>query len=315
MDPVVTGTRALHIACSADAHYAQHCAAMLHSLLSLHPRGSIHVHFLHAPLLAPALRRRFERLVRRLHGDIRFHEIADARVQGLPTLPRIPVSMWYRIFLPELLTQQERVLYLDADTLVVDRLEPLWDTDFAGALVAAVTNVMDPQQRSWPGELGLAQLPDYFNSGVLLMNLAGMRAEGTAAKLEAFGLATGSRLRFPDQDALNVVLAGRRHALHPRWNCMNSLAFFPDSAEFFEPGWVGAALEHPAIVHFEGPAVVKPWHFLNDNPYRELYYRHVRAARWPSRLPEGITLRSIAKRFLPETAKRPLRKLERLFRP
>ena len=65
--------------------------------------------------------------------------------------------MWYRIFLPELLPDVDRVLYLDVDTLAVDSLEPLWATDLGDAPGGAVTNVFmqDRDSRPRPEALGL----------------------------------------------------------------------------------------------------------------------------------------------------------------
>lgn len=315
MDPAVVAARRIQVACSADQRYGPHCAAMLHSLLTKQARNSVVVHFMHGPRLPRMMRRRLGALVTRLHGEIRFHEISDATVARLPVLPRIPSSMWYRIFLPDLLPDAERVLYLDADTLIVTSLDVLWDMDLTGYYLAAVTNVMDPLHRAWPGELGIKRLSDYFNSGVLLMNLAALRQADCMRRLCAYGIEMGARLRFPDQDALNAVLGQRRRHLHPRWNCMNSLSFFADSETFFDPGLVADAIRDPGIVHFEGPTVVKPWHFLNRNPHRDLYYHHLCASGWPMGLPEGMTLRNIAKVYLPESAKKPLRKVARWLGP
>ena len=80
--------------------------------------------------------------------------------------------MWYRIFLPELLPDVDRVLYLDVDTLAMDSLEPLWATDLGGNYLAArdqrvrgAGSATAPPSSGWPGREA------YFNSGVLLLNL------------------------------------------------------------------------------------------------------------------------------------------------
>ena len=70
------------------------------------------------------------------------------------------------------------------------------------------------------------------------------------------------RLEWRDQDTLNVVLGHRRLALHPRWNAMNAVLNFPQSADVFGAEAVEEARRNPAIRHFEGPAQNKPWHYL-----------------------------------------------------
>jgi lipopolysaccharide biosynthesis glycosyltransferase len=205
--------------------------------------------------------------------------------------------MWYRVFLPELLPELDRVLYLDADTLVVDDPRPLWCTDLSDHLLAAVDNVLEPQFAGRAKEIGLEAGQRYFNSGVLLLNLAVMREEGSTRRIVEF--ARTRPLLWPDQDALNVVLGERRVALHPRWNCMNSMIVLPYARDVFPPEVLDEARRDPGIVHFEGPELGKPWHHLSKHPYRAAYMRHRAATPWPDVAIEGRTFVNRALRPLP----------------
>jgi lipopolysaccharide biosynthesis glycosyltransferase len=205
--------------------------------------------------------------------------------------------MWFRIFLPELLPDVERVLYLDIDTLAIDSLEPLWRTDLTGHLLGAVTNVFEPEHLWRVPALGLAGPEVYFNSGVLLLNLAEMRRAGSTQALLDYAREQATELVWPDQDALNVVLGPRRLALHPRWNCMNSVLTFPWAVEVFGEEAVAEARRHPGIRHFEGPERNKPWHYLCDYGQRELYVAHRRQTPWPRFKREGVTPRNVLARL------------------
>lgn len=287
----------MHIACAADEAYVGHCAAMLHSLLTQNPNNETSVHFLHAPQFPLAFRQQLQAFVERNGGRITFHAIDDGCVTDLPRAGRLPKVMWYRIFLPDLLPEVDRVLYLDADTLVLDELGPLWHTPMGNAYVAAVSNVFEPQFADRPTQLGLEPAQEYFNSGVLLLNLAAMRAAGCTATLVDY--AQHGELLWPDQDALNVVLGSRRVCLHPRWNCMNSVFLFPQADDVFGAEAVHAAQTRPAIVHFEGPELAKPWHYLSHHPYRKTYAMHRRATPWPNAVIEGRNWRNRLLRPLP----------------
>lgn len=271
----------LHVACAADRGYVRHTAAMLHSVLA--QRGSLdaRVHFLHGPRFPRRVRRALTGMVERLGGAIQFLPVPDERVQDLPTFSEITATMWYRIYLPELLPDVARVLYLDGDALAVDSLEPLWATDLGDHLVAAVTNVLMPfpEAQARPATLGLPGPRAYFNSGVLLFNLDAMRRDATTAALYEY--ARARELLYPDQDALNAVMSARRLALHPRWNCMNSIMTFPSAHELFEPGEIEQARARPGIRHFEGPGANKPWHRECDFALRERYFDHRRGTPWP----------------------------------
>jgi lipopolysaccharide biosynthesis glycosyltransferase len=265
----------LHVACAAEGAYVPRSLAMLRSVLSHRGKLDVRVHYLHSPRLTDAARTRLMAVVERGGGSLDLLEIPDGDVADFPSDHRFTAAMWYRLFLPELLPHVERVLYLDADTLAVDALRPLWRTDLEGHWVAAVTNVFEPWSVGRPAELGLAAPESYFNSGVLLLNLAEMRRDGRGEALRTCARERGQNLLWPDQDALNIVLGERRLSLHPRWNCMNSVLSFPWSAEVLGADAVEEARARPGIRHFEGPGRNKPWHPLSRAPgrWRWLWHR------------------------------------------
>lgn len=286
------------LACAADDRYAPFCAALLHSVLERHAPRQVRMHFLHRPAFSQASRRRLDELAARFGATIHRIEISDARLDGLPTLDRIGAETWFRVLLPELLPDVERVLYLDADALVVDDLGPLWETPMGEHAVAAVANVFEPWHAQRPVELGLPPGVPYFNAGVLLMNLAAWRAQDLGNKLLAYARAHAQSLTWSDQDALNAVLGPGHLTLHPRWNCQNSIFYWPSARDVFGDAQVDEALGRPAIVHFEGPGPAKPWHYLNGHPYRDEYWRHLRATPFPVPAQEGRTLGNVLRRLM-----------------
>jgi lipopolysaccharide biosynthesis glycosyltransferase len=272
----------LHVSCAAGGGYVPHSAAMLHSVLAHSGDYHVQVHYLHGPSFSSVHAGLLREMVERDGGSITFHLIRDRWVAGLPTLPQFTEAMWYRIFLPELLTDIDRVLYLDADTIVVDDLASLWEIPLDNAYLAAVTNVFQPNHFGRPAQLGLPGPNVYFNSGVLLMNLDEMRRDDCTAALRDFALRHSPQtIEWPDQDTLNVVLGRRRVPLHPRWNCMNSVLTFPHAAAAFGRVAVRQARRMPGIRHFEGPAENKPWHRACPHDLRELYFQHRLETPWP----------------------------------
>lgn len=248
----------LDVAIAVRGPYARRLGPLLASL-AVQP---VRVHVLHGPL-AP-----WRRLpLRRVHRL----RIPDARVAGLPVHGYFTAAMWYRILLPELLPHADRVLYLDADTLVLDDLSPLARLDLGDAPVAAVTNVFE----AWRGSehtdrLGLDQAA-YFNSGVLLLNLRELRRSGAMDELRRVVAARGADLLWPDQDALNLLLGPRRLELHPRWNAMNALYLLDGADAVYGADRAREARERPAIRHFEGPGANKPWHPESRVPHRDAW--------------------------------------------
>jgi lipopolysaccharide biosynthesis glycosyltransferase len=283
----------IHVACAADDRYAPYSAVMLTSVLDQSDGHEMQIHYLHPAGFSRRASSRLERLVERNGGSVTFVEIPDARLAGLPVRDDIGITatMWLRIYLPEVLPEVERVLYLDIDTLAMDVLTPLWQTPLDDHYVAAVLNVWEPWNVNHPRHLGLPPSQAYFNSGVLLMNLSLMRRDRCSASVYEHVIKHRELMTWPDQDALNVILGSRCISLHPRWNVMNSILSFPQSVDVFGRTAVTDARRNPGIRHFEGPSINKPWHLLCEWEGREAFraYRRRLPAPWRWQPPTGIT--------------------------
>ncbi len=286
---------AIHVACAARIDYVPHSAAMLHSVLAQHAGDVVEVHYLCGGDLTDRDRAKLTELVEGGGGRISFLRVDAIRVEGLRTRSFLPASHWYRIFLPELLPDLERLIYLDADLIARRPLSELWSTDLDDNHVAAVTNVFQRHEMIRAADLGLPGLDAYFNSGVMLMDLERLRQDDLASAVLTYARANHDRLAWPEQDALNVVIGSSRVPLHPRWNCMNSVLNFPWSVDTFGRATVAEAERDPAIRHFEGPGANKPWHYLCDVPMRDLYFEHRRETPWPDVEVEGKTLGNAAR--------------------
>lgn len=270
----------IEIACSADEPYLPHVSAMLHSLLSHTHRRPLHVWLVHGAELSDEGRARVSDVVTVLGATLDFLYIPERALAGF-SLKKFHPASWYRILLPDFLPQVDRVLYLDADIIVADDVLPLWETDLGDKLFAAVANPLHPFIPDWPRtELGLADPLDYLSSGVLLMDLKRMRAEGLIEQLREYSAAHPDN-RLPEQDALSYVARGRWLRLHPRWNLQGIFYDYPPSRMPYPEPQVRDALERPAMIHFCG--WFKPWQYAGDHPRRELYFEHLRRTSWPER--------------------------------
>jgi lipopolysaccharide biosynthesis glycosyltransferase len=204
--------------------------------------------------------------------------------------------IWARTLLPELLPEVDKVLYLDADTIVVDSPVPLWHTQLGDAYFAAVANPLYPFMDDWPGTvLGIEQPRHYVNSGVLLMSLDHMRRDGCQARLLDYARHHPDN-PCPDQDALSAMFHDRHVSLHPRWNAQATLWDLRSQELPFTDAEVAEARADPAIVHFIGP--FKPWHYLCTHPYRARYFEHLAATPWPRPPMEGRTVANAVLRRL-----------------
>jgi lipopolysaccharide biosynthesis glycosyltransferase len=286
----------MQIACIAEGAYLRHAGAMLHSVLQHSAPARAVVHVLHESAVSASDAAHLESVVGGFGGSVRWLRLADDTARAFPG-GYFPRAVWFRVLLPELLPDLDRVLYLDADLIATDSLLPLWETPLGDHLLGAVTNPFYPFMAPYVAPaLGIDAPEDYFNSGVLLFNLARMREEGTARKLVDYALGH-PHLHYPDQDALNVVCRDRWLHLHPRWNLQSTFVTLAEGDLPLPAQPVREARAHPALVHFIGP--YKPWTYMCVHSMRQLYFAHARATPWGEPPLEGRTLRAALLRHLP----------------
>lgn len=112
-----------------------------------------------------------------------FHECANETAYCTPyTLLRLLADLY-----PEL---PDKLLYLDMDIMIANDIKQLWDIDVSGYEYAAVRE----KYGCW------LIRPDYFNAGMLLLNMAEIRETGLLVK--ARERIRAKKMLFADQSAI-----------------------------------------------------------------------------------------------------------------
>ncbi len=175
----------------------------------------------------------------------------------LRMLSHTTVSTMDRLFLPELLADLDKVLYLDVDILVRADVAKLFNIDLGNNVIAGKRTKLKtwrnpvrlitraslslPPEEAWVLRRRLHDTVDLtkgtFNAGVLLLNLKAMRDE----EFTKNHLYLIEHCAFNDQDVLNVYGGARVLELGAEWNHV------PNQDE----------CEDPEIIHWAGPN--KPW--------------------------------------------------------
>jgi lipopolysaccharide biosynthesis glycosyltransferase len=188
----------------------------------------------------------------------------------------ISQDAYIRLFAGRLLGPSlDKVLYLDADLLVLDDLRPLWETDISGHALAAVPDPYGADRRQ---ALGLPEAATYVNSGVLLMNLVRWRRERLETRLSAYVGRMGEMLLFHDQDAINGVLHDEILVLDYRWNLQARMLRRPRKMTLPDRAAIARAARSPAVIHYTSAR--KPWLFVMATPAKALYRRYLRRTPW-----------------------------------
>ena len=100
--------------------------------------------------------------------------IRDEEFDRAPVTDRYPKTIYYRLLAHQYLPKQlHRILYLDADVLCINDIEPLYNTNLDGYLYASAIHTGLTGTTDVINKIRLQNFDadGYYNSGVLLMNL------------------------------------------------------------------------------------------------------------------------------------------------
>lgn len=165
----------------------------------------------------------------------------------------------YRLLLPDLLPEYDKVMYIDCDIIVRNNLVKLYrSVDLGNHYLAAVFEAPMDFQLGHLKVIG-CHPDEYVNSGFLIMNLELMRRDNMVEKF--IDASKADYLEFPDQDVLNQLCKKRILGLPPFYNSIRTF-YLPQYKQYFlkkytEQDWVD--VHRHGTVHYTG---AKPWNCL-----------------------------------------------------
>lgn len=170
------------------------------------------------------------------------------------------MTIFFRLFIPEMFPEYDKALYLDSDIVVPGDISELYDTNVEGHLFAACPDYSSsdvPALIHWMENAIGVDRDKYVNSGIMVMNLKKLRE----VKLEEHFMHLLNTYHFnciaPDQDYLNAMCKGQILFLDEAWDVM------PNPRK----------KEHPApkLIHYN--LFEKPWCYDNIQ-YADYFWKY-----------------------------------------
>ncbi len=171
-------------------------------------------------------------------------------------------AIYYRIFIPSLFPQYDKILYLDSDMVFLEDISKLYETDLGDNIFGAVheeaMSFFDVFGTYAEEFLDVPRM-EYFNSGLLLINTK----EYIKSAVEQRFIDLMLRHKFevaPDQDYLNVICKGRVKHLDIGWNKT------PIPEKKFKDKDI-------KLIHYK--LNFKPWHYDNVR-YQDAFWKYAK---------------------------------------
>ncbi len=176
--------------------------------------------------------------------------------------------------IPDYISNVDKVLYLDGDIIVTKDLSEFYHIDLGDNFAAVISD--GPKDKIPGGKKHLFYgNSNYFNSGVMLLNLHKMRNENSSKALIEYRIHKYNY--FMDQDAFNQIFSDKVIHTHPKYDFMLYLISYQNKRYSVEQlqkfykvsGYrnIDDMIKDTYIFHY---TFAKPWKYF-DIPMNELW--------------------------------------------
>ncbi len=183
-------------------------------------------------------------------------KVKDHILDKAPVTKRYPKEMYYRILAAYYLPKKvDRILYLDPDLVVINKIDKLYNLDLDNYYFAAASHIWGILQTFNRIRLRMDSGEVYINSGVMLMNIKLLRKEQDKNDVYKYLKKNKNKLMLPDQDVISGLYANKILPLDPyvynmTEKLLNQTYFRPHISE----RWIK---DNSVIIHYCGKN--KPW--------------------------------------------------------
>ena len=205
--------------------------------------------------------------------DIHIVKTSLKKLEGIPKFLHITSTSCLKFDLPNLIPNQDKVLYLDSDVIIQKDLSDLVETNINDYYAGAVKDIVLIDND--------LNIKNYFNSGVMLLNLKLMRENDASTSLMNIRR-SAANLTYVDQDCFNILFDKKVKLLPLIYNCF--YGFFLKRRDkysldytnkFFGTNYLSLdnIKKDSCIIHLV--SYDKPWIYFNSFFVREWdeYYR------------------------------------------
>lgn len=256
---------------STDNKYAPHCAAAIASIL-LNCKSNVNFRFhIFDGNISIKNKSKLNNLKKIRNFEINFYNMKKYNFSEF-ALNRSYISeaTYYRLMMLDVLPKNlEKVIYLDCDIIVEQDIKEFWDSNITGFYAGVVEDEGSVLQIR---RMNLPLKNNYFNAGILLLNLNELRKINFKEKCFEYYQKNKSIITLQDQDILNGVLNGKCKFLPLKWNA-NARIYLGNSLERkysindeIEAGY------NPAIIHYTD--IQKPWKIICNHPLKNEYWKY-----------------------------------------
>lgn len=254
----------MNILISSNSEYIDKYETMLCSLRK-HHQCDITVYFLNYRVPVDIILQFKDNLKSKYEIELNVINVKDMGFESFPLRLHLSIETYFRVyaqfFMP---VSVKRVLWLDADIIVLNSIIDFYNTDFESNYYVVCADRINHTEsgEALKANLNLPSDHIYFNAGVMLMNIESLRENTNIDSIATQCEALKDKVKWLDQDLLNKIYCNNlKYAEAYIYNYqLKSDTYIPKSS-----------LSNIAILHYNSP--IKPWNYNEINPASVYYWR------------------------------------------
>lgn len=238
------------IFCATDENYAPFTSIMMKSVL-MHTDSFVDFYVMDGGIKEKSKKLIAKDLKEYPNKKLHFVDMSKYNLDQFPDFVYWSTSMYSRYFIPKIVPNLKKVIYLDVDIIVKKDIMELYNQDMENHPIAAMEEsehftpaMVKRLKKIWPTYNG-----KYFNSGVLLLDIKKLVQMDFVNKAMSLTCMLKDKIEFPDQDVLNILFENNTKSLHYSFNCFASMQHINKKNPDFSP-------DEPVIIHY---TTLKPW--------------------------------------------------------
>lgn len=190
------------------------------------------------------------------------------------------LRLWFDKFVPQ---QVERMLYVDADTIICGHVDELTDYDMQGKMLGMVYDAYGESIADKKHEEKA-----YYNAGVILFDCLKWRKGMWRKKIIRYIKDHGACFKHPDQDIYNILCSREIIRLPICYNFQPVHQMYDDKIvyrylgkyDYYSKDEIAEGRNNPVILHMVRVFGRNPWHQKNKHPFAVQYQKYKELSPW-----------------------------------
>lgn len=275
----------MNVVFASDRGYLPHLSVALASLIDSNYEVPLNIYIINTDIKSDEWLNLVELDTQNKHTFFNA-QINDDDLVDLVTNYHFTKANYYRLFIDDIVPYN-KALYIDSDVVINGNLAELWNTNIEDFYLAAV----EEPNFSRHHDLEMSLNAKYFNSGVMLLNLDVWRKNGVRKRVLEFVRRKPDAIQFVDQCGLNAVIDGDWLSVSPKYNMQTAILDMENSARkrHYDFDGIDDDVKSPVVIHYTGSS--KPWHLLNNHPYKKKYWNYLSQTKYKRLIPSDFTIK------------------------